>query len=561
MKNRNSVMITIICVVILLLTLLFGQSYVDAGEGWDGLGRAILVLFIGGISIVVIFFTWLITAIVNSIEKKKAGFKNWFISALIFGLIIVVIAISIIIRIIYVKNKPPVNYETTIHNINSRNYSKDLHYDIEHTNITIYGNEIYINNDLVLKTNKDFLIGENGKTYIFYLYDEDNKLIEVYAFNNDGKEAFHLKDDDIDGNQYVIYNDYNIIELYRLYNLDEKGKYASKCPTNYMVKVHEVLTLEPKIAEVPNITCILGKVSLDSIKMDTINETKYDKDIITSYDEYKELFNSNQLTEQDFINNNYYILSIPFDACSEEDVKLVKTELDNDTLNVSFTYKAKCGVCAPEYIIYLIKLDKTITNINLNLTSKATNKPKCDPHVSYKPLIYLYPEEKTDVTIKLGYPKRLTTTYPKYDKQWKVTAYPNGDLKDNKNTYYGLYWEGITTLNPTFEDGFVVEKENLISFLEEKLSILGLNDKEKNEFIIYWLPKLEENKYNLIRFESIDNINNDMPLMIDPKPDSIIRVLMEFKPIDKEINIKEQELTTPKRTGFTVVEWGGTIIK
>ena len=37
--------------------------------------------------------------------------------------------------------------------------------------------------------------------------------------------------------------------------------------------------------------------------------------------------------------------------------------------------------------------------------------------------------------------------------------------------------------------------------------MLGLNDREAEEFIVYWLPKLEENKYNLIRFETAEEIN------------------------------------------------------
>ena len=44
--------------------------------------------------------------------------------------------------------------------------------------------------------------------------------------------------------------------------------------------------------------------------------------------------------------------------------------------------------------------------------------------------------------------------------------------------------------------GFVVEGKDTIKFLEEKLKQLGLTDKEADEFIIYWLPKLENNKYN-----------------------------------------------------------------
>ena len=43
---------------------------------------------------------------------------------------------------------------------------------------------------------------------------------------------------------------------------------------------------------------------------------------------------------------------------------------------------------------------------------------------------------------------------------------------------------------------------------EEKLAILGLNEREAEEFIIYWLPKLESNKYNYIRFATEEEIRN-----------------------------------------------------
>ena len=134
-------------------------------------------------------------------------------------------------------------------------------------------------------------------------------------------------------------------------------------------------------------------------------------------------------------------------------------------------------------------------------------------------------------------------------------------IDENGITYYGLYWEGLNNIKTNFKDGFVVEKEKLIPFLEEKLTILGLNEKERNEFIIYWLPLLEKNQYNLIRFEEEEIINQEMPLEINPKPESIIRVLMEYKPINKKINISKQELKSPNREGYTIIEWGGTFIK
>ena len=185
---------------------------------------------------------------------------------------------------------------------------------------------------------------------------------------------------------------------------------------------------------------------------------------------------------------------------------------------------------------------------------------ECSINQQWKPVIYIYPTENTDVTVKLSNPEDLTTTYPKYINGWKVRALTDGSLIDSNNKkYYALYWESMSNKNnPIKEDGFIVKGEDVASFLEEKLEILGLNYKESNEFIMYWLPKLESNKYNYIRFQTMDEINSNMALDINPKPDTLIRVRMEFKALDKPIKIKEQKLKSIKRQGYTVVEWGGT---
>lgn len=101
----------------------------------------------------------------------------------------------------------------------------------------------------------------------------------------------------------------------------------------------------------------------------------------------------------------------------------------------------------------------------------------------------------------------------------------------------------------------------ILSYIKYKLEILGLTEREANEFIIYWLPKLEVNKYNFIRFQTIEEINENMPLEITPTPDTVIRFMMEYKPLTEYIEVQEQTLTTSVREGFTVVEWGGTELK
>ena len=197
-------------------------------------------------------------------------------------------------------------------------------------------------------------------------------------------------------------------------------------------------------------------------------------------------------------------------------------------------------------------------------TQKYTNNSSGSRISIDKPIIYLYPPTETEVSVKLLKDRNLTCSYPKYDKEWKVLAKPNGSLKDlsNNRNLYSLYYESKSDINFKVEnDGFVVKSEDSSKFLEEKLALLGLTEIEAEEFIVYWLPKLESNKYNYIRFATQEEINKNMPLEINPSPDNTIRILMTFKGLDEPIKVTDQKLTTPNRTGFVAVEWGGTEIK
>ena len=177
-----------------------------------------------------------------------------------------------------------------------------------------------------------------------------------------------------------------------------------------------------------------------------------------------------------------------------------------------------------------------------------------------KPIIYLYPEAEQDVTVALGNDDKLLVSYPRYDGPWTVTAEPDGSLTDRETgrKLYALYYESENTVSFKVEkNGFVVKGSDAAAFLEEKLALLGLNYKETEEFIVYWLPKLEANPYNYIRFATADEIERNMSLTIEPQPDQVIRVLMVFKGLQKPIHVQEQILSAPKRSGFVAVEWGG----
>ena len=176
-----------------------------------------------------------------------------------------------------------------------------------------------------------------------------------------------------------------------------------------------------------------------------------------------------------------------------------------------------------------------------------------------KPVIYLYPEEETQVNVKLDYDGTLTSTYPSYENGWTVDAAPDGTLTDPSTgrQYYCLYWEGETDAEYDFSTGFCVAGADTAAFLEDALADLGLTEQEANEFIIYWLPRMEGNDWNLISFQTTAYTDSAV-LTIDPAPDTLIRVFMAWQGLDEPVEVQPQSLTAPERTGFTAVEWGGT---
>ena len=185
-----------------------------------------------------------------------------------------------------------------------------------------------------------------------------------------------------------------------------------------------------------------------------------------------------------------------------------------------------------------------------------------DELVEEKPVIYLYPEAEQEIEVELDYAGELTCTYPEYQDGWHVVAQPDGTLVDNVTgkEYSYLFWEGKSDVEYDLSKGYVIPGEDTAEFLEMNLNELGLNRKEANEFIVYWLPRMQENTYNLINFQD-EVYKNVAKLEITPNPDSVLRVFMVYKPLEEKNEIEEPVLESFDRNGFTVVEWGGTEIR
>ncbi len=178
-----------------------------------------------------------------------------------------------------------------------------------------------------------------------------------------------------------------------------------------------------------------------------------------------------------------------------------------------------------------------------------------------KPVVYLYPQTPTDITVRLPNTD-LTVTYPAYNDGWSVTASPDGTLINHADgmEYSYLFWEGIGPLDADFSEGFCVRGEDTAAFLQKTLSDLGLTPREYNEFIVWWLPQMQNNAYNVINFVWKE-YDTAAPLDITPAPDTLLRVFMVWQASEEFVDIPAPMLpAAPERIGFTVVEWGGTEI-
>ncbi|MCL5795595.1 MAG: hypothetical protein M1338_04565 [Patescibacteria group bacterium] len=174
-----------------------------------------------------------------------------------------------------------------------------------------------------------------------------------------------------------------------------------------------------------------------------------------------------------------------------------------------------------------------------------------------KPVIYLYPEKTTNVSVKVG--ADITKSDPEYNNGWEAIAQPSGKLTVASKIYDYLFWEGQGQEYPIINSGKVVETNNIEQVLKNDLVQLGLNQKESADFMEFWLPKMPSTPFVRLTWLGTDQMNKLAPLSVEPKPDTMIRIFLDFEGFNQPINITPQKLSATARIGFTLVEWGGLL--
>ena len=182
--------------------------------------------------------------------------------------------------------------------------------------------------------------------------------------------------------------------------------------------------------------------------------------------------------------------------------------------------------------------------------------------VAEKPVIYVYPDKTMSVNIQLEVNGKIGYTYPSYNSGWNFVADPDGTIHLNDKEYDYLFWDcevNVNYDNVDLNSGFVVNNDSLTQFFEEKLSAMGLNPREQQDFITYWVPQMLVNENNYVHFMFSEEYGSVAGLKVTPAPDHMFRVFMVWNnAADMNTDhLKDQKIESFSREGFTVVEWGG----
>lgn len=185
-----------------------------------------------------------------------------------------------------------------------------------------------------------------------------------------------------------------------------------------------------------------------------------------------------------------------------------------------------------------------------------------------KPVIYFYSDQQLSASVSIDHPD-LIFTYPVSNGNWSINVQPDGTVLNNadKKVYPYIFWEGKSE-NIAYDkknnqvEGNLIASEDVVSFLESSLTSLGLNQKEQTDFITYWGPRMISSEYVFIQFVLDERVAESVgDLTITPAPESFRRVYMLFTPLNYPavpFEYKQQQFSTFNRTGFTVLEWGGS---
>lgn len=202
--------------------------------------------------------------------------------------------------------------------------------------------------------------------------------------------------------------------------------------------------------------------------------------------------------------------------------------------------------------------------IGLNFQGSASSRRQI---ILEKPVIYLYGQKEEPFTLKVKTDAELKFTYPAYHNEWKGKTSEDGTIRIDNSNYPYLFWDAALPaekLSPNWLDADQVEGSGVVTYLENRLTNLGFNEKEKTDFITYWGPRMLQMKVVQIVWIQDEQLDPIASLEITPafKQNRIYILFRETNAfMEQTPELKVPALKPLDRSGNYLVEWGGIEVK
>lgn len=192
---------------------------------------------------------------------------------------------------------------------------------------------------------------------------------------------------------------------------------------------------------------------------------------------------------------------------------------------------------------------------DLNLDVDACAGVACLPN------IYLYPERPMEVFVSLHFEDGayLIANAPAFESppSWRVEISTDGTIQGVDHHF--LFYEAYVGLPSFLKRGWVVPPHGFLDWATSTLSHLGWNEREIEDFLKAWWPRLDENRTFLVYLIPPDWVASRVDLSITPQPDEIVRHWFYIERVDHKREHRDMQppyISKPQRRGFSVLEWG-----
>ena len=178
--------------------------------------------------------------------------------------------------------------------------------------------------------------------------------------------------------------------------------------------------------------------------------------------------------------------------------------------------------------------------------------------IAYKPNIYIYPEEKSQLIVNINFPLggMIVKSIPEYGKGWNINVDTNG-LINGKYNY--LFYESKQPYVWQENEGWIIKKADLSKFFNENMYCYGFRGNEILDFTDYWIPRLSGSEFYAIYPQEASIINRVIELKLSKEPDEMLRLFYVIQGVDtlNDKILKEPgDVKSIERNGYFVTEWG-----